>query len=70
MSSLPCTIRSEIWILCAGFGIRGPGPGHVLEINVADPGPGSGALLTPGSGMNIPDHISVSLETIFWVKNT
>ncbi len=23
-----------------------------------------------GSGMNIPDHISVSLETIFWVKNT
>jgi uncharacterized protein (DUF736 family) len=23
----------------------------------------------PGSGMNIPDHISESLETIFWVKN-
>jgi hypothetical protein len=22
-----------------------------------------------GSGMNIPDHISESLETIFWVKN-
>jgi hypothetical protein len=21
-----------------------------------------------GSGMNIPDHISESLETIFWVK--
>ncbi len=39
---------------------------------------GSGAFLTPGSGMckksgsgsgmNNPDHISVSLETIFWVK--
>jgi hypothetical protein len=23
-----------------------------------------------GSGLNIPDHISESLETIFWVKNT
>jgi hypothetical protein len=22
----------------------------------------------PGSGMNIPDHMSESLETIFWVK--
>jgi hypothetical protein len=48
--------------------------------NVADPDPGSGHLLTPGSemgkksrsgsGMNIPDHISESLGTIFWVKNT
>jgi hypothetical protein len=44
----------------------------VLRIRdpVLDPGwvknqdPGS------GSGMNIPDHISESLETIFWVKNT
>jgi hypothetical protein len=28
-------------------------------------------LLDPGSGsgMNIPDYISESLETIFWVKN-
>ncbi len=44
--------------------------------SVADPG--SGAFLTPGSGigkksgsgygMNNPDHISESLETIFWVK--
>jgi hypothetical protein len=43
--------------------------------------PGSGAFLTPrsggwvinqdpgsGSGINNPDHISESLETIFWVK--
>ncbi len=47
--------------------------------------PGSGAFLTPGSGMrgwvknqnpepgsgsgmNIPDHISESAETIFWFK--
>jgi hypothetical protein len=42
----------------------------------ADPYPGSGAFLTPGSGMgkksesgsgmNNPDHISENLETIFW----
>jgi hypothetical protein len=41
---------------------------------------GSGAFLTPGSGMgkksrsrseiNIPEHISESLEASFWVKNT
>jgi hypothetical protein len=40
--------------------------------------PGSGAFLTPGSGMakkskygsgmDNPDDISESLETIFWVK--
>jgi hypothetical protein len=47
-------------------------------ISVADPDPGSGASLTPGSGtgkksgsgMNIPDHISDSLETVFRGKNT
>ncbi len=46
--------------------------------SVADPDPGSGAFLTPGSGMskksgsgsgmNNPDHISESLETSFGVK--
>jgi hypothetical protein len=51
--------------------------------SVADPDPGSGAFLTPGSriwdpgwvkksgsgsGMNNPDHISESLETIFLVN--
>jgi hypothetical protein len=42
---------------------------HKALISVADPDPGSGALLTPGSGMNNHlDHISESLETIFWVK--
>jgi hypothetical protein len=36
-----------------------------------DLGSGMGKNLDPGSGsrMNIPDHISVSLKTIFWVKN-
>ncbi len=40
--------------------------------SVADPDPGSGAFLTPGSGsgMNNPGHISESLKTIYWVKNT
>ncbi len=39
--------------------------------SVADPDPGSGAFfLSPGyrSGMHNPDHISVSLETIFLLK--
>ncbi len=50
--------------------------------SVADPDQGSGAFLISGSGwvknhdpdprfrMNIPDHFSESLETIFWVKYT
>jgi hypothetical protein len=36
--------------------------------SVADPDPGSGAFLPPRSGMNIPDQISESLETVFWVQ--
>jgi hypothetical protein len=41
-----------------------------MEAVLRDPDPGSGAFLTPGSGsgMRIPDQISQSLETIFWVK--
>jgi hypothetical protein len=52
------------------------------KASVADPDPGFGAFLTPGSvirapggvkisvsgsGMNHPDHISQTLETICWV---
>jgi hypothetical protein len=33
-----------------------------------DLGSGMGKKLGSGSGMNNPDHISESLETIFWVK--
>jgi hypothetical protein len=33
--------------------------------SVADPDPVSGAFLTSGSGINNPDHIAESLETIF-----
>ncbi len=37
--------------------------------SVADPG--SGAFLTPGSGIGIKSRSEYeSLETIFWVKNT
>jgi hypothetical protein len=35
-----------------------------------DPGSGKGKKTRSGSGMNIPDLISESLETFFWVKNT
>jgi hypothetical protein len=32
-------------------------------------GSGTGNKSGSGSGMNNPDHVSESLETIFWVKN-
>jgi hypothetical protein len=38
----------------------------LYSYSVADPG--SGAFLTPGSRIFIPDHISERLETIFWLK--
>jgi hypothetical protein len=48
-----------------------------IFVSIADPDPGSGAFLTPGSGMgrksasgsgmNNPDHIFQSLETTFLV---
>ncbi len=64
-------------------------PLHLLQLtsvqfSFADPDPGSGAFLTPGSGIRVPgwikkktgsgsgmnnqDHISESLEKIFGVK--
>ncbi len=50
----------------------------VLRIRIRGPfwplNPGFGTGMdkksTPESGMNIPDNISESLETIFWAKNT
>jgi hypothetical protein len=55
------------------------GPGNLNCNSVANPDPESDAFLTgpgsgmskksgSGSGMNRPDHISKSLETILWVK--
>jgi hypothetical protein len=51
---------------------------YILYVSVADSDPGSGAFLIPGSGMgkksgsgsgmNNPDHISESLETMFGLK--
>jgi hypothetical protein len=52
-----------------------------LQVSVADPDLGSGALWTPGPGMgkiqiwdpesriNVLDHISESLVKIFWLDN-
>jgi hypothetical protein len=41
-----------------------------LYSSVADPDPGTGIGKKSGSesGKNNPDHISESLESIFWVK--
>jgi hypothetical protein len=51
-----------------------------LLISVADPHPGSGAFLNPGSGiwdgkktrsgMNIPDLTLENSVSVFWVRNT
>ncbi len=68
--------RIRIWtwlrVLCA----TGMVPCYVPSVAVRDPvpfwplDPGSrmGKKLRSGSGLNILDHISESLETIFWVK--
>jgi hypothetical protein len=39
-----------------------------VRSSVSVPDPGFGAILTPESGMNIHDHFSESLGTVFWVK--
>ena len=57
---------------------EGSGSVPLSLTSVADPDPGSGAFLTPGSGIRnrfFPDpgsqiHNSESLLTIFWVKSS
>jgi hypothetical protein len=54
-----CTYRKRIKQCCgSGSGIR----------FLFDPGSGMGKKSRSASELNIPDHISESLETIFWVK--
>jgi hypothetical protein len=52
--------------------IRNPGVADpdLVPFLPLDPGSGKGKKTRSGSGMNIPDLISESLETVFWVKNT
>ncbi len=65
-------IRDNIPDLQHCFSVANPVSGAFLTpwIRVRNPGsvknqdPDTGS----GSGMNIPDHISESLEAIFWVK--
>jgi hypothetical protein len=58
----PCSVQTDTYIQCSGSGIR------CLFVPLD---PGWVKKTRSGSGMNIPDHISKSLETtIFWVKNT
>ncbi len=42
----------------------------LLPIPIRDPGWVKNQERDPGYGMKFHDHISESLETIFWVKNT
>jgi hypothetical protein len=50
--------------------LRPRGTITITKNSVTDPDPGSDAFFTTGSGMNIPDHFSESLATVFRVKNT
>jgi hypothetical protein len=43
-------------------------PFHNPVLRIRDPGWVKNLDPRSGSGMNNPDHISESLETIFWVK--
>jgi hypothetical protein len=54
--------------------ILDPDPQHcTVQSSVADPDPGSGAFLAPGSRISDPGsqtHIFESSVTIFWVKSS
>jgi hypothetical protein len=50
----------HVGALCPNFSVADPGSGAVLT-----PGSRMGNKSRSGSGMNITDHISESLETIF-----
>jgi hypothetical protein len=73
-----CVTLPLIFISCNPKRVSKAQSSDFLKNSFANPDPGSGAYLTPksgmgkksvsGSGMNNPDHISESLETIFWVK--
>jgi hypothetical protein len=67
--------NSKLGLLGHKIGSKSYGYGTMITSSVADPDPGSGVFLTPGSGMgkksrsgsgmNIPNYNSESLETIF-----
>jgi hypothetical protein len=59
-------IKEGWWQFC-GSG-SGSGSGIRCLFDHLDPGSGMGEKSRSGSGMNILDHISESLETIFWVN--
>jgi hypothetical protein len=74
-----CRIQSIILVSLNKYRAQGYHEIRPLQVSsVADPR--SGAFLTLGKnqdtdsgfgyGMKIPDHISESLETMFWAKNT
>ncbi len=60
--------------LCAVISVADSDPGSgiwcLFDASIRDPESGMGKNQVPGSGsgINIPDHNSESLETIFWVK--
>jgi hypothetical protein len=85
ISTLLCSVKGYVerrsgFIAVVLFGPPPPLMVHrrAVPASVADPDPGSGAFLTPGSGIGffrIPNlgsqtHIFEGLVTIFWVKTS
>jgi hypothetical protein len=72
-------LLAAVALLLAIVSFRQASPDQQLPVFCSAADSGSGAFLTPGSGRgkksvsgsgkNIPDHISESLETIFWAKD-
>jgi hypothetical protein len=64
---VPLIAMAPVLVLHEGY--------QMLRIRIRDPDPVPFWILDPdkksrsGSGMNIPDNISESLDTIFWFKN-
>ncbi len=76
MLDIYCSLGSGLlvsdYLYCSDKRIRSvadPGSGAFLPRD-PDPGPRIKKVPDMGSGINILDKISESLETIFWVKNS
>jgi hypothetical protein len=71
--------EEERWpVIASGYVLHREPGGSGPRFSVADPDPGSGAFLTPGSGIRnrffpdpgSQDHIFMSFLTIFLVKSS
>jgi hypothetical protein len=55
-------LKTELAII---FSVTAPDPGSMIRCHIDPLDPGWGKKSGTGSGMNNPDHISESIETVF-----